>query len=396
ITYYLLLITYYLLIMIELLSVHIPKTAGTAFRHALEEAYGMNGVIGDYPPNKIHQPDSQITYSAKVIHGHFLPKKYQGYYPQAKRIVWLRHPIFRLISEYFFAKTIKDHENAIHAQLLNNNLNILEFAQIPAMRNFLAKHIKGIKLQEFDFVGIQEFYQEDLQDLQKIMEWPKVEPIIKNNNLYHKYQKSLQEILSNTTLINQISRLNLEDLQLYQNALNLRAKRRQESVLIQSTLAEYQRSQFLIHQLQQDLSQAKLETQQINYWLNKYITPSKEIDFIPTSETKFRAGLIGFHIDCPLFPIFTSNKIININGWVIGKNAAASKIEIRHNSKVLAETSVDLSRPDVAQVYGVSNAQNSGFAIALASSAIPSQTKLTIEVILTNRECISLGTLNYI
>jgi len=379
--------------MIELLSVHIPKTAGTAFRNILEQAYGIEKVIGDYPPDKIHQPDSKIADHKKVIHGHFLPSKYQGYYPQAKRIVWLRHPIFRLISEYFFAKTIKDHENVVHAKLLNNNLNILEFAQIPNMRNFLAKHIAGMKLQEFDFIGIQEFYQEDLQELQKMMGWQNIKPIVKNNNLYEKYQKSLQEILSNTTLVNQIASLNLEDLELYQNALNIRAKRRQESALIQSTLAEYQRSQFLVNQLQQELAQAQLENQQINYWATKSITQSKEIDFIPTSDNTIKENLIGFHLDGPLFPVATSNQIITINGWAIGKNATANKILIRHHHTILAETVVNLSRPDVAQVYAINNAQNSGFLISLTSSAIPCKTKLTIDVIFNNKTCISLGTL---
>ena len=379
--------------MVELLSVHIPKTAGTAFLHTLTDVYGINSVIGDYPPDKIYQPDSKDTSSIKVIHGHFLPSKYQGYYPQAKRIVWLRHPIFRLISEYFFAKTIQDHKNVIHAQLLNNNLNILEFAQIPDMRNFLTQHIKGMKLQEFDFVGIQEFYPEDLQDLQKMMSWSDAQPIIKNSNLYHKYQKSLQEILSNTSLINQIAKLNREDLQLYKNALELRAKRRQESSLIQSTLAEFQRSQFLINQLQQELVQAKLETQQTYYWLTNKIVLSKEIEFIPTAATKIKKTLVGFHLDSPLFPLATSNKKITIHGWVIGKNSAATKIIIRHQNKILAETLVNLSRPDVAQVYRVKNAQNSGFTIILSSLTIPCQTKLTIEVILVNRESISLGTL---
>ena len=379
--------------MLELLSVHIPKTAGTAFRHILEEVYGINKVIGDYPPDKIHQPDSKIASTIKVIHGHFLPSKYQGYYPQAKRIVWLRHPIFRLISEYFFAKTIQDRENAIHAQLLNNNLNILEFAQIPEMRNFLTQHLQGLELQEFDFVGLQEFYQEDLQDLQKIMGWQNIQPIIKNNNCYPQYQKSLQEILSNTTLINQIAELNQEDLQIYQHALNLRAKRRQESPLIQSTLAEYQRSQFLITQLQQELYQAKLATQQTNYWLTNKIILSKEIDLLLSTNKQIQNSLVGFHLDSPSFPLSITNNPITINGWVIGKNAAATKIIIRHHRKILAESPVNLSRPDVAQVYRTNNAQNSGFTLILASSNIPCQTKLTIEVILVNKERISLGTL---
>ena len=381
--------------MVELLSVHIPKTAGTAFRHILEEVYGINNVINDYPPDKIHQPDSKIAANIKVIHGHFIPSKYQGYYPQAKRIVWLRHPIFRLISEYFFAKIIQDRENAIHAQLLNNNLNVLEFAQIPEMRNFLTQYIQGMRLQEFDFVGIQEFYQEDLQNLQKIMGWQNIQPIIKNNNCYPQYEKSLQEILSNTSLINQIAKLNQEDLQLYQNALKIRAKRRQESPLIQSTLAEFQRSQFLIKQLQQELAQAKLKIQQTHYWLskNKNILLSKKIDFIPRAKTKIQDSILGFHLDSPLFPVSTSNEEMAIHGWVIGRNAAATKVIICHYDEILSEAPVNLSRPDVVQVYRTNYAQNSGFTISLASSIFPHQTNLTLEVIFVNRDRICLGTL---
>ena len=130
--------------MIELISVHIPKTAGTAFRHVLTDVYGLNGVLGDYPPDSIYHPERAIDPQINVIHGHFTPSKYQGYFPQAKRIVWLRHPLFRLISEYFFAKTINDRNNAIHAKLLDDDLSSLEFAKIPQMKNFLNQQIQGI------------------------------------------------------------------------------------------------------------------------------------------------------------------------------------------------------------------------------------------------------------
>ena len=169
---------------IELISVHIPKTAGTAFRHVLTDVYGLNGVLGDYPPNQIYQPEITPNPQRKVIHGHFLPSKYQGYFPTAKRIVWLRHPLFRLVSEYFFAKTINDRNNVIHAKLLDGNLSILEFAKIPQMRNVLCQNIEETPLPQFDFVGIQEFYSQDLEDLKKMMGWKNFQPIVKNINRY--------------------------------------------------------------------------------------------------------------------------------------------------------------------------------------------------------------------
>lgn len=377
--------------MIELISVHIPKTAGTAFRHVLTDVYGLNGVLGDYPPNQIHQPEKSIDKSIKVIHGHFEPSKYRGYCPAAKRIVWLRHPLFRLISEYFFAKTIKDRNNVIHAQLLDGNLSILEFAKIPQMKNFLSQKIKGMQLAQFDFVGIQEFYREDLIDLKNMMGWRNFQPIVKNDNRYPQYQKCLQEILNDASLIDALAKLNREDLELYREALQMRAKRRQESFLIQSTLADWQRSQFLIQQTQTELEQAQSEIQQHRYWLNRHSLRNHSLKLTSYSKIQTAFNLIGFHFDSPQHPIATTEQTITLSGWVIGKQTPASKIIILHGKDVISETPVNLSRPDVAQAYQVPYAHDSGFTTELVSSVIPPHTELTITVVLTNGQTIKIG-----
>ena len=377
--------------MIELISVHLPKTAGTAFRHVLTDVYGLNNVLGDYPPNQIHQPEKSIDKSIKVIHGHFEPSKYRGYFPAAKRIVWLRHPLFRLISEYFFAKTIKDRNNVIHAQLLDGNLSILEFARIRQMKNFLSQKIKGMQLAQFDFVGVQEFYIPDLIDLKKMMGWRNFQPIVKNDNRYPQYQKCLQEILNDASLVDALAKLNREDLELYREALQLRAKRRQESPLIQSTLADWQRSQFLIQQTQTELEQAQSEIQQYRYWLNRHSLRNQNLELTTVPKHQIAFNLIGFHFDSPQHPITTTEQTITLSGWVIGKQSPASKIIILQGKDVITETPVNLSRPDVAQAYQVSYAHDSGFTTELVSSVIPSHTILTITVVLANGQTIKIG-----
>lgn len=380
--------------MIELISVHIPKTAGTAFRHVLTDIYGLNGVLGDYPPDQIHQPENAISKEIKVIHGHFQPSKYQEYFPAAKRIVWLRHPLFRLISEYFFAKTINDRNNAIHAQLLDGNLSILEFAQIPQMKNFLSKKMQGLEIAEFDFVGIQEFYFADLEELKNMMGWSNFQPIIKNSNRYPQYQKCLQEILNDPLLMDRLSKLNREDMELYRDALNLRAKRRQESPLIQSTLADWQRSQFLIQQMQTELKEAQSEIQQNRYWFTRYPFRHHNLELISVPKSKIADSLVGFHFDSPQSLITLTEQNVTLSGWVIGKQSPASKIIVMCGQDIIAETAVNLSRPDVAQVHPVPYASNSGFSTILATSPIPRQIVLTIAVVLHNGETIKLGEIN--
>jgi hypothetical protein len=379
--------------MVELISVHVPKTAGTAFRHILLEVYGSQGVLEDYPPDRIYQPDELIDQQIKVIHGHFLSNKYDEYFPQAKKIIWLRHPIFRLISEYFFAKTIQDRNNVIHVQLLDHNLDVLEFAEIPQMRNFLSQKIADSNLNKFDFIGIQEFYLEDLEELKQMMGWQNFQPTIKNSNRYPDYHKCLQEILADQVLMNRLAKLNRDDLKLYQEALNLRAKRRNESILIQSTLADWQRSQFLREQLQIELQQANLELQQIRYWLKQTKTSTHSLELITTPKTAIANLIAGFHFDLPHSPISTTNHLITINGWVIGKTSPATKIIITANNQIINEAPVTLPRPDVAQVYPIFEAKNSGFETHLVIDGIPANIQLQIQVVLADLTQVNLATL---
>lgn len=382
--------------MVELISVHIPKTAGTAFRHVLLDAYGINRVLDDYPPDRIYDPSTAINPEIAVIHGHFFPSKYRNLFPNAKRIVWLRHPIFRLISEYFFAKTIKDYNNVIHAKLLENNLSILEFAQISGMRNFLTRHIEGMDLQEFDFVGIQEFYNQDLVTLQKLMGWSKFSPRVKNSNRYSEYHKCLQEIIANDSLMNQLAQLNEQDLQLYESALHLRAKTRQESPLIQSTLADWQRTQFLLQANQGKLEQKTQELQQANYWLSKNRFPPRTLQIVKSNNLQVKELLTGCYLDSPQFPLVIDSPILSLKGWVIGKKSPATNIRIKCDDVLLSQAPVNLSRPDVAKAYHLDDGANKGFELNLNIMGIPPETSLTLEVVLRDRTFINIGTIKVV
>jgi hypothetical protein len=94
---------------IELVSIHIPKSAGTSFFKSLKLAYGKDGVTRvDIPiPHDAaaetlnRKPPAELPASTRVGHGHFrlrdLPAGY-GSRPDTPVITWLRDPVDRVLS----------------------------------------------------------------------------------------------------------------------------------------------------------------------------------------------------------------------------------------------------------------------------------------------------------
>jgi hypothetical protein len=120
-----------------LISVHMPKAGGTSFKFFLKENF-REQVYLDYTDYPDHLSEEQIRiklqnynnylyklkpyyfdYKKKFIfHGHFLAAKYKCYLSKenAYFITWLRDPIERLISHYYYwLKTYnKDRSLKLH------------------------------------------------------------------------------------------------------------------------------------------------------------------------------------------------------------------------------------------------------------------------------------------
>ena len=277
--------------MVDIISVHIGKTAGTAFRRILSQIYGERNIIWDYPPDD-YQPSTPLPDSIRAIHGHFASEKYIDFFSEAKWIVWLRHPVLRLISEYFFAQIYKDAYNSLHAELAEKKLGLLEFAEQPLARNIQSGQILGKELTKFAFVGLQEFYSEDLAELQERMGWTAVSGNVENMNPHPHYYQELQSIISDSLVIKQLAALNQEDMELYQEAMSLRAARRQESLPLQYLLAGLRQSQPLVHHMQTELKQLKV-------WLQQSREACAMLETIKVDPDEVSEKLLGFSIDSP-------------------------------------------------------------------------------------------------
>jgi tetratricopeptide (TPR) repeat protein len=248
---------------VELISVHVPKTAGTTFMDILNQIYGKQNIYFDYlEPRPVKYEPSDIPHNFRVIHGHFNILKYDCLHARAKKIIWLRHPIHIVISLYFYWLHVPLGDIYQYPDIVRDvkmlNINLDEFVEHYEARNLISQYICDGKLNNFDFVGVQEFFQEDLADLQKMLNWSDFRINEKNKNPNPKYKEDLESIFSKKTLIQKILRNNQEDLEIYQEALRLRAERRKESLVIQPIMAEWKRSQ---HRLRTALKDVRQQTE---------------------------------------------------------------------------------------------------------------------------------------
>ncbi|MEG4971628.1 hypothetical protein [Microcoleus sp. K4-B3] len=294
--------------MVELIAVHVPKTAGATFQSALEQVYGSQHIYYDYldaSRPKVYKPH-EIPSQIRVINGHFSVSKYESFFPEAKRIIWLRHPIYLLVSLYFYWRylPLQKGDNTIVGKIQQSKIGIYEFATQPELRNILCQNTCGKMLKDFYFVGVQEFFREDLLDLKTMLGWPELTVLQENINPNPKYQEDLQNVLSNKTIISKLVENNRQDIELYEEALSLRAKRRQESSFLQPIIAGWNRAQYQLSPFKNPDSQVDLKRTgkrgaKMTKWKKTFLFQGKELYYnrIPYNNPSERAVevSIGFN-----------------------------------------------------------------------------------------------------
>jgi len=162
-----------------LISLHLPKTAGTSFVADLEQHFGGK-LLRDYadlPMNTLQYERNKAALQASLcnaeksfegiecIHGHFLPVKYLllATKREVKFVTWMRNPVERVLSHYFFWKRSYDPATApsLHRKVIEEDWSIERFCLGPEVRDLYAQFLWGFPIEYFDFIGITEFYEDD-------------------------------------------------------------------------------------------------------------------------------------------------------------------------------------------------------------------------------------------
>lgn len=157
-----------------LLSMHIPKTAGLAFREILYRQYGPTRVLA-INQGALRRQEQTLSHHFRkrhqVIHGH-LPythlKPLHG--PDTKIITWLRDPVQRVVSNYYYNLTHefpkRQRENPDRQMM-----SLQEFIERPKRQNVMSRFLEGIELEDLDFFGFQEDFAGGLDRLAEQMGW---------------------------------------------------------------------------------------------------------------------------------------------------------------------------------------------------------------------------------
>jgi hypothetical protein len=146
-----------------LVSVHVPKCAGTSFKAVLQRIYGRDLLLnyGTFFTREDIRP-GMIPPGTRCVHGHFVADALSDLFPGAPLITWVRHPVERLVSNYHFFLNNPDKGDFCSRTLNEKRLSLREFADLEAMRNEASRHFAGKRVDDFQFVGISERFAESL------------------------------------------------------------------------------------------------------------------------------------------------------------------------------------------------------------------------------------------
>jgi hypothetical protein len=168
-----------------IISVHIRKCAGTSFRKALSE-YFSNKLLLDYgdeigsswpsseskrltSSNILQKNCDNVSKQYDIIHGHFHRAKYDCITVKKHYVTFMRHPVYRLLSNYHYLKRNHDRRNP-DALIVNKlGFSLEEFAQHPDNRNLQSQYLQSENLSEFDFVGITEEYENSIKKMNDML-----------------------------------------------------------------------------------------------------------------------------------------------------------------------------------------------------------------------------------
>lgn len=218
---------------LEFVSIHIQKTAGRSFRDILSQVYGP--LLDErYEKHHFFIKNKKVTsIGIKVpeniigMHGHLtigqVKELIKHYDP--KVITWVRNPVDRVISNYYFLMKRIRFGNTTEKVQLRKEMTLLEYAQKPRNINRMSKIISGLEISDFFFIGIMERFEADVEILAKRMNWPEDVNIpfsnsnadFRNSNACTTRYDDIDESMRKS-----ISDLNMEDIKLYNEVLKMR------------------------------------------------------------------------------------------------------------------------------------------------------------------------------
>jgi hypothetical protein len=151
----------------RMISMHLPKVAGSSFRGFLSEIYGQSlrcmYSVEETAPRFLGSIELDET--VQCLHGHFQADAYDNKLPGAVKITWLRDPIERVVSSYFQYQRHPDSANKLdsHGKRLTLGCSLMDFARDEDMIRQVRWYFNAVPLDNFFFIGISEEFSSSLR-----------------------------------------------------------------------------------------------------------------------------------------------------------------------------------------------------------------------------------------
>lgn len=225
-----------------LISVHLPKTAGRSFGASLEAYYGKR-ILRDYADRPINTSILKRHSNAlmkcvlngfrdhkkiECIHGHFLPIKYLlfgTFNKNVKFITWMRHPAERLVSHYYHWIRSYNPKNAppLHRRVVEEKWTLERFCLGKELQNIYTQFFWGFPFERFEFIGITEYYESEIQYFSKEFLGNSLKVFTRNVNP-EKGKDSY--FIEQPALLEKIEKHHSKDMLLYRKAVDMRLSMR--------------------------------------------------------------------------------------------------------------------------------------------------------------------------
>lgn len=227
-----------------IISMHTPKAGGSSFKILLENHY-KGRFLADYGDLPINKGFDERTRNAKFfhrkfklynkhmfnykkiecVHGHFMPYKYSSLLGKKDVffVTWLREPIERMASHYsYWNRTFnKDTTAPLHKRVVNENWTFEQFCLSDEISNMYSKFLWKFSIQNFDFIGILEDYEEEVKCFSKKYLDVEINEVPKFNVNPNKISTDIIDV----DIIDKIKKVNYKDYDLYKYALDKKRTR---------------------------------------------------------------------------------------------------------------------------------------------------------------------------
>lgn len=162
-----------------IISVHIPKTAGTSLGAGLRERFGER-LLEDYTDRPLSDTPEDVARRAAArvevrengadlierydaVHGHFIADKYECLSDTTRFCVILRDPVDRVVSHYRQWTELPNPVNAMSRKVIEEGLDLPSFAALAGQATLYGLFLGKMPLERFAVVGLTEAYEETLR-----------------------------------------------------------------------------------------------------------------------------------------------------------------------------------------------------------------------------------------